>query len=246
MAAVLTRQLLAYDGDEYDEEKKYNFVVALHNNANRVPNYRCTGTLISPNWVLTSANCLVANTQMQFEEMELPINDTNSIRQIIRMERPPISTSSGPDLGLMFVKAVPMKEYGQLSAVDYKSIIGHAATYVGFGPPKEKCSSCAGPMHIREGAIVSSCNPDKQSVSVPVARLCIAPKCSELERWGPGAGDPGSPMFHADKLAGVHNGDESPHSMRTYTPISPYLTWINLVLSKPEESIGQKIKPETI
>ncbi|KAJ8738059.1 hypothetical protein PYW08_000654 [Mythimna loreyi] len=237
--AMLTRQLYGRMSRNNDEEEaaKYHFVVALFDKEDRLYRHRCTGTLITPNYVLTAGSCLYTDSQVQFDEMDQPINETNYIRRVLQSQRLPSGTHPGPDLGLMFVNAIPMKEYGQLSAVDYKAISGHLVVYAGFEVMKSNCSDCSvGPMVIGEG-VVFACNDEEDKDSVlfrPTPSICAAPKCSTREFKSKVAGEPGSPLFHGGKLVGVHLGKVLPGSIRLYTPISPYLAWIQRAITKPD------------
>ncbi|KAJ8736750.1 hypothetical protein PYW07_000021 [Mythimna separata] len=250
-AAVLTLQLPSgrsastaaaagandvYEGSNEDNDSKYCFVVAVINKELNVNYGRCTGILISPNWVLTAAKCLDINAQVQFDEMDLPLSETNSIRRVLQLERPPAGPGTGPDLGFIYVKDIPRKEYGKLSAVDYKAIAGRGSVvlFAGFEPVKKNGTERpVGLVQVGEG-VASSCKTDEEhkTMSMRVPSLCVAPKC--WERPQDGADDPGSPLFLRGKLVGVHMGGVRPGGMRAYTPISPYLAWIQQVVTKPE------------
>lgn len=224
MVAMLAHQLHA---DSPDGEP-LRYLVALIRD---VPH--CIGTLISPTWVLTAAYCLDDTTFVQFGNLSIPFNETNSLRKVLARERPPSSKISKPDLGMILITSVSIVDFGQLSAVDYTAMAGHVGKYTDFSSSQKE--------YLKEGVVGTCSADDKRSSFTP--NLCVAPKCSEKEQLSL-PGEPGSPLFYDGKLAGVHVGGSALKSLddtklfflRTYTPISPYLTWIHQELSKKERT----------
>ncbi|CAH1647337.1 unnamed protein product [Spodoptera littoralis] len=211
-----------------DFEGKYPYVVALYNDYRR-----CTGTLIDPNWVLTAAHCLTVSKYVQFGNMKTPFNETQSKRRILHMEQPTTAYAMIPDLGLVYIDVITMAEYGHVSAVDYEAIQGHAVEYAGYGfTQKDLTNDIAKvfqddqirPLQIGSG-IVSKC----ENIGVSAPHICLAPKCSnKLQQTLPG--DTGGPLFFNGKVAALHVGTQTLNSIRYYTPLSPYLTWIQKVI----------------
>lgn len=214
-----------------DTEGKYPYVVAL------VDAYRhCTGTLISPNWVLTAAHCLFSATQVQFGNMSLHPSKAKT-RLILNSVVPPSRRFSTNDIGLLRVRTISMKEFAPLSAVDYKAMVGHSVHYAGFGithlkGDKDNRTSTdddARPLQVGDG-VITQCEFDGMLYTLGPF-VCVSPRCSN-KRQDTLPGDSGGPLFLDGKVVAVlHGGPAAALAVSYYTPVSPYLQWIYDVMN---------------
>lgn len=226
------RALRIFEGID-DTAGKYPYVVAL-----LFINIRmCTGTLITPMWVLTAAHCKIVDSIQYGNMTVLPQNIQTKSKllkfiphQSYRGFLMPGETHC--DIGMLLVEETPLKVYGKLAAVDYRALTGHQVEYAGYGGTG-KMAGIEGikedlmrPLQLADGVVVS-CTANYDLVT---PCMCVAPRCARPQFVLPG--DSGGPVFLDGKVVGVAHALVTFPAISLYVPVSPYLTWIQQVMEE--------------
>lgn len=215
-----------------DTEGKYPYVVALILDGI----FRAgTGTMLSPEWVLTAGHCLDEEiTHIQYGNMTVMSMFSQSISEIIgKIKHPGFQRLSLlNDIGLCRVLPVELKKFGVLSALDYNSLMGKTVEYAGYGIthyPDRESDFFNRTLQVGEGIVVAGKGYTEQSAG---PTICVAPKCSN-KLADAASGDSGGPLFHDGKLVGIVSWGDDILPIGRYAAISPYLTWIHDVIIPP-------------
>lgn len=215
-----------------DTSGKYPYVVAIVSEYNR----HCTGALITREWVLTAAHCItdIESTHIQHGDMTFLPNATKTKSKIIKQIPHPnyYSNREINDIGLLNVAPVFIEVYGQLSSVDYSSLIGLAVNYAGLGATQYTYLDEMRPVLIGEG-VIRSCNDQRLDAFYSLGPfMCVAPKCSN-KLADSAHGDSGGPLFYDDKIIGVVSMSYYEHEpIGLYTAVSPFVTWIRQMIAQ--------------
>nr|XP_053604417.1 mast cell protease 2-like isoform X2 [Plodia interpunctella]XP_053604418.1 mast cell protease 2-like isoform X2 [Plodia interpunctella] len=230
-------------------ENEYPFVVSLLMRAKgtEILLRVCTGSAINSEFVLTAAHCLIPGIEIvRCGNMTQPPTDTALKDRIkckskILKQIPHPSYVDDNDIALIQIDPLILQQYGRLEAVDYKSLLGRAVKYAGYGyfvynanDEDTFIEQQHKPLQIGEGVIYDAShnyNTGHRFDSGPL--LLIAPKCSNIKQHIY-SGDSGGPLFVGGRIAGiaahVHgralNFERSVQVMASFTPVSPYLEWI--------------------
>lgn len=228
---------------EPDKDQKYPYVVTFIRDHQRA----CSGTLIAPNWVLTAGQCTFYEDEhkVQYGNLSVTPSEAKQVSKVMKAVKHP-SLRSGDvnpsfthsNLQLVLVDTIPLKRYGNVSAVDYKAITGTAVefaslevTYRDFepDPAKLETDNVLRPLMLGQG-IVTMCDSEGQIGSQNSPLMCVAPTCENRFQtaW---AGDSGGPLFYGGKIIGVLQGAGNLPVIR-YTAISPFVDWIYLVITQ--------------
>ncbi|CAG9788982.1 unnamed protein product [Diatraea saccharalis] len=224
-----------------DTDNEYPFVVSLQTASRR---RYCTGSLIAERWVLSAAHCFNDQPKLvRFGNMTVPAKEA-TYRPILRMfPHPNYSELENylmiNDIGLVLISAIKDVKMVKLSAVDYTTLIGSPVKYAGFGmtyifsvlednSQAERLDQTK-PLQIGEGVVIRC--ETVESLKIPTPAVCVAPQCSN-KYADSNYGDSGGPLFYKNKIVAVVCSDTSVRAIGQYTPVSPYIQWINIVIGR--------------
>lgn len=232
----------------------------------------CTCAILKPTWTLTAAHCFVVlglnitgnftneegylvkyKYQIRYRPFQIKSNRdserdmTSNIVEWIqhpasnfRLRIRPILVSN--DIGLMKTEEIRLPQYGRISAMDYRSLVGLEVTATGYGLTNAggvfgDAPSLGKPLQ-KLGVIVIQCSPRHTYVRPGV---CIARRCGKFSVICPG--DSGGPLVHSSGIIGVNSagpivcqlesfGNRFLLDMFIQIPTSPYIDWISDVINK--------------
>ncbi|KAI5644410.1 trypsin domain-containing protein [Phthorimaea operculella] len=176
------------------------------------------------------------------------------------------------DIALLLIDPINGLPVGRLSAIDYKYFIGYAVTYVGAGGTYSLSSllneeiaeidMVEGEDEIRPlqtgEAVVVPCDKAKALFRVVYPGICLHSKCSNRNQ-NVIPGDSGGPLLYKGRIIGVASvagsgiidRDVGDTTLRrdigeggsVYTAVSPYLDWINEVITNEKNCTHSKNQP---
>lgn len=234
------------------------FVVPDQNFDLLKPLHVCTCAQVAPEWSLTAAHCaeglldrlkIIENKDnvrarglIRYGAVNDVLNHTSDIIKLISHPsyvKEPVLMN---DIALAKTNRIIMKNYGKISAVDYKTLIGLKAKIVGFGDMNMTIDNkqiiqhtffFQKPLQVMN-VVINTCEEILKKRINPA--ICLAPPCQIQTAVCPG--DSGGPLLQGNKIVGVNSlgpvvdcqgrPKEEPYSFLVglITPVSPFLDWI--------------------
>ncbi|XP_050550875.1 renal glandular kallikrein-like [Spodoptera frugiperda] len=183
----------------------------------------CTCAILTSNWTLTAAHCLIDFTEELINVLEYKHSRTpymisakhmvsygpfeNDKQDVIRFFKHPAYARSAlklsNDIALVNTLPIHLKLYGHLGAVDYKTVVGHEAIVAGYGSEYipglvSKFNGCSPAIPLKKlKVVVAKCGENRHmNPSMCVARRCKQPSYLCI-------GDSGGPLIHPSGIIGI-------------------------------------------
>lgn len=222
-------------------------VITHENNEYYKSRHHCTGAALATNWALTAAHCIDPNEVhiVRFKEQPTQVEVHSS--KVISVHIFPTYKNFKAfkymrnDIAILKTDPMSLTQFGKLSAVDFSTLLGQAATVVGFGETREgdamvDTKVLQKPLQVAK-ALIKNCGEDYGLYP----NMCLAPSCSDPARIC--GGDPGGPIIHASGIVGINSlyGEndckianikkrKQGRLSAVMTPISLYIDWIRGVI----------------
>ncbi|CAH0713031.1 unnamed protein product, partial [Brenthis ino] len=206
----------------------------------------CTGTAIRSTWILTAGHCY-------FKELDHPKVKSfarynsyfpkflGQISPLLEFLRHPsysklLYENVENDLALFRCEKLSVASYAKISAVDYRSFVGHEALVLGFG--STNASALEKPLQVLKGMLNKCLTNDVETKHM----MCLVPSCGLVATIC--GGDSGGAVLHPSGVVGVNSMslDDCDENTKTLsrTPgssasiiamVSPNLNWIVNIIS---------------
>lgn len=241
--------LRIYGGSEANYFQ-YPYIVRLEVYVKEKVFHFCTGTVITPIWILTAGHCLTYRTKLfvrygsarprdasakvvRVIKSRLHISYTNKHSLRFSPNVPRLVVQN--DIVLLKTEPIVIPVYGRLSALDYTSLFGQEAMACGYGNIAKNKTRAYDTLDLNEPlqfftVLMRRCTDDDSKFSRLYPGICLAKKCDETSA-NTAPGDSGAPLLHKSGVVAVHSlGGSDPYvnsNLRSkMTLISPFLEWI--------------------
>lgn len=230
-----------------DVDNRFPYVVCIEQQLDLSYLRLCSGILIDENWILTAGHCIRENLNLTVTyRNRSKRNNVERVDILLQIRHPNFQILNWPtinlnltilnDIGLLKVEKVHIGTFAQLCSENFKIFVGSSVVFAGYGNTwnKSEASTIAewkdkklkfndSPLLLGEG-VVSECTirtPEQLSI-------CVYSPVSSTRK-----GDSGGPLLLDGKVIGVHSG-KLKDDMK-FVPVSPYLSWIQEMKSKPQD-----------
>ncbi|XP_050361920.1 trypsin-like [Nymphalis io] len=204
----------------------------------------CSGAALSSNWILTAAHCYQKKIEFVARYNSYFPNEIGKISPILKFFIHPQYNEqrfqlNQNDIALCLSQNLTVSQYGKISAVDYKALVGHKVRILGFGITNATAS--VKPLQVLDGMMNNCLEWDNTYYKATM--MCVVPLCGTKATACPG--DSGGPVVHSSGIVGVNSLGSSrckkltnglyivpTYSIAYIAMISHELDWISNVISK--------------
>lgn len=226
-----------------DSKNTYGYVVCIELKEESTYMRHCTGSLIDPDWILTSGHCLGNNILSVSYGNRSQANTISRVNVLLQIRHPSYEQHEAMndhqnseiinDIGLLKVERIAMDTLGKFSLVDYTAFTGLSVTYAGYGitwREFEKMTSAEQRDKFSKWKFAPLQVADGVTVNCEITITWYPSACVHSDTSFCGMGDSGGPLLHDDTIVGVLSGYFK--QFLVFVPVHTYLKWINDVKVK--------------
>ncbi|XP_046961961.1 serine protease 1-like [Vanessa cardui] len=166
----------------------------------------CSGAAVSSKWILTAAHCYRKELEYVARYNRYFPNNIGEISPILKVYIHPQYNEERfglrqNDVALFLSQNVLVSQFGKISAVDYKGLVGHKVNIIGFGITNS--STFEQPLQVLDGMLNNCLEMEKKILLYTAKMMCVVPFCGVKAKACPG--DSGGPVIHSSGIIGVNS-----------------------------------------
>ncbi|XP_046961958.1 serine protease 1-like [Vanessa cardui] len=193
-------------------ENEFPYAIRLEAKVTDSDNYSiildqfCSGAAVSSKWILTAAHCYRKELEYVARYNWYFSNNIGEIRPILKAYIHPQYNEERfglrqNDVALFLSQNLLVSQFGKISAVDYKGLVGHKVNIIGFGITNS--STYEQPLQVLDGMLNNCLEKEKKYSFYNAKMMCVVPFCGVKAKGCPG--DSGGPVIHSSGIIGVNS-----------------------------------------